>query len=80
MKHFRQPAPNQILILDAFQEQNWAIDHLEDPLPRGSADGEQDAKRRLKDTIKNLNRSLAPGTIRFRGNGTGQCIVWEYAT
>ena len=78
LKAFRQPAWNQTALLGVFQEQGWAA-HIDDPLRRTDGEGEEDAKRRLHDTIKNLNRGLPPGTIRFRGDGTGQGVSWEYA-
>jgi hypothetical protein len=77
LKHFRQPAPHQTMLLDVFQEENWSV-HVEDPLPRALDESEEDAKRRLHETLKNLNRTLPPHTIRFRGDGTGQGVWWEY--
>jgi hypothetical protein len=77
VKEFRQPAPNQTTLLDVFQEQGWA-GRIDDPLGLADGEGEKDAKRRLHETIKNLNRGLAAGTIRFRGDGTGEGVVWEY--
>jgi hypothetical protein len=32
----------------------------------------------LHETLKNLNRALPLRTIRFRGDGTGQGVVWGY--
>jgi hypothetical protein len=78
LKEFRQRSPNQVRILDVFQEQGWCGAHIDDPLPQGAGDTEEDAKRRLHDTIKNLNRGLPSGTIRFQGDGTGQGIAWVY--
>jgi hypothetical protein len=52
--------------------------HIDDPLPTWPDEEEEEVKRRLHDTIKNLNRTLPPGTIRFRGDGTGQGVRWEY--
>jgi hypothetical protein len=78
LKWFRQPAGNQTALLSAFQEQGWAA-HIADPLRRATNEGEEEAQRRLHDTVKNLNRGLPPGTIRFRGDGTGQGVGWEYA-
>jgi hypothetical protein len=78
LKEFRQPAPNQQILLDVFQEYGWARVHIDDPLPLTEGELEEDAKRRLHDTIKNLNRGLPAGTIRFRGDGTGQGLRWEY--
>jgi hypothetical protein len=79
LKWFRQPASNQTTLLDAFEEQGWSV-HIDDPLPRQDAEEEQDSKRRLHDTIRNLNRNLPPNTIRFRGDGTGQGVLWEYCS
>jgi hypothetical protein len=77
LKQFRQPAPHQTTLLDVFEEQGW-IAHIDDPLSVDEDESEQDAKRRLHETLKNLNRTIPPGTIRFRGDGTGQGIHWEY--
>jgi hypothetical protein len=77
LKEFRQPAENQTALLDVFQEQGWSA-HIDDPLPRAQGEGDQEGKRRLHETIKNLNSRLVPGTIRFRGDGTGQGIRWQY--
>lgn len=78
VKEFRQLAPNQTCLLDVFQEQGWATAHIDDPLPSLPGETEESAKQRLQETIKNLNRGLLPGTIRFRGDGTGQGVRWEY--
>ncbi len=78
LKTFRQPAPNQTTILDVFQEDEWAKSHIDDPLSRSVGEDEADARRRLHETIKNLNRGLPPGTIRFHGDGTGEGVRWEY--
>ena len=73
VKKFNWPAPNQQLVLDAFQEEGWT-DRIDDPLPQIA---ERDAKRRLSDTIKSLNRNQSNLLIHFRGDGTGEGIVWE---
>jgi hypothetical protein len=78
LKEFRQPSPNQTRLLDAFQEQGWVFQHIDDPLPSWPEADEEEAKRRLHDTIKNLNRSLPSGSIRFQGDGTGQGVRWVY--
>ncbi len=78
VKDFRQPAPYQTRLLDVFQEQGWRPQHSDDPLPRAAGEGEEEARRRLRETIKNLNRSLPAGTLRFRGDGTGQGVIWDY--
>lgn len=77
LKEFQQPSQNQTRLLDVFQEQGWDA-HIDDPLPLAPWEKEEDAKRRLHNTIKNLNRGLPRGTIRFRGDGTGQGVRWQY--
>jgi hypothetical protein len=73
VKRFSRPAPAQEAILSAFEEEDWppAID---DPLP---AQYNQDPKRRLHYTIRNLNRGQKPLCIRFFINGNGETIRWE---
>jgi hypothetical protein len=78
LKEFRQPAPHQTRLLDVFEKQGWLHGHIADPLFAREHESEQDAKRRLHETLKNLNRALPARTIRFRGDGTGQGIFWEY--
>ncbi len=78
LKEYRQPAPNQTALLEVFQEQSWFVTHIDDPLSPQTGEAEEDVKRRLRATIKNMNRGLPPGTIRFRGDGTGEGVVWEY--
>jgi hypothetical protein len=51
VKQFGVPAPNQELILAAFQETAWAT-VIDDPLP---PDGEQEPKQRFRATIRSLN-------------------------
>jgi hypothetical protein len=77
-KYERQPAPHQTMLLRVFQEQGWQKRHIDDPLPREPGEDDEDAKRRLHETIKSLNKSLPRGTIRFRGDGTGQGVCWEH--
>ncbi len=78
VKEFRRPATNQITVLWVFQEEGWTGSHIDDPLPRDDLDTDADAKRRLHDTIRNLNRGMLAGTIRFHGDGTGEGVIWEY--
>jgi hypothetical protein len=70
---FRRPAPRQSLILTAFQEQGWP-DHIDDPLP---CQNRRSPKRRLHQTITDLNRGQRPLLIRFEGDGTGRGICWK---
>ena len=79
LKEFRQPAPNQTALLDAFERRGWAS-HIVDPLPPEAGEREDQATLRLQETVKNLNRGFPPGTIRFRGDGTGRGVRWEVVT
>jgi hypothetical protein len=74
VKQFKVPAPNQTVILEAFQEEGWPV-RIDDPLPRHAG---QDAKRRLNDTITTLNRHHACRLIRFAGDGSGEGIRWMF--
>ena len=74
VKRFRVPSPNQEAVLEAFQEEGWPTS-IDDPL---SPSSDQPPKRRLRDTIKGLNTNQATELIRFRGDGTGQRVVWEF--
>lgn len=78
LKEYRHLAPNQTALLEVFQEQSWVVTDIDDPLRPQAGEEEEDVKRRLRATIKNMNRGLPPGTIRFRGDGTGEGVVWEY--
>lgn len=73
IKQFRQRALNQEIILQAFQEESWPL-RIDDPLAPQPC---QDMKRRLNDTIKCLNRGHLQRLLRFRGDGTGEGVVWE---
>ena len=73
IKRFRVPAPNQELVLTAFQEMGWPR-FIDDPLPPAK---EQDSKHRLRVTIKSLNRHQIASLLRFHGNGNGLQVYWE---
>lgn len=72
VKHFRWPAPNQEIVIAAFDELGWPS-QIDDPLPKTNVC----PKRRLHDTIKCLNRNQLTQLIRFRGDGTGEAAKWE---
>ena len=74
VKRFKQPAPTQHTILSAFQELGWPA-RIDDPLPRAAG---QDPKLRLGEAIKRLNRHQQQRLIRFRADGTGTGILWEW--
>ena len=73
IKRFRCPAPAQELILAVYEEEGWPP-KIDDPLPMTSG---IDPKRRLHQTIRNLNRAQRPHGIHFSVNGNGQSIRWE---
>ena len=73
VKRFKWRAANQEAILSAFEEEGWPR-RIDDPL---SPLHDQDPKRRLSDTIKGLNKKQINQLIRFRGDGTGEGIIWE---
>jgi hypothetical protein len=73
VKQFKWPATNQEMVLAAFQEEAWPF-RVDDPLPPHP---DQDSKRRLSDTIKCLNRKQKNPLLRFRGDGTGEGVIWE---
>jgi hypothetical protein len=76
VKQFTFPAPNQEAVLAAFQEEHWPR-RIDDPLHPTS---EQDARRRLNDTIRYLNQKMVNPFIRFRGDGTGTGVAWILGT
>ena len=76
VKKFRQPATTQEAILTAFQEEHW-VRCIDDPLrPRENVE----ARERLHATIKRLNQKQLHRLIVFKGDGTGQRVLWEWYT
>jgi hypothetical protein len=73
VKRFRVPAPNQVMILAAFQEDGWPA-RIDDPLPPRY---EIDPKRRLHDTVNSLNRSQKNSLMHFQGDGSGCGVCWN---
>lgn len=73
VKRFTAPAPNQEVVLAAFEEEGRP-QRIDDPL---TPQPEQDTKRRLLDTLKCLNRHQHNAVSRFHGDGTGQGVRWE---
>ena len=73
VKQFKLPSRNQETVLAAFEEEGWPA-RIDDPLPPRHT---QNAKRRLQDTIKGLNRNQKNRLVRIMGDGTGLGIRWE---
>jgi hypothetical protein len=72
IKRFRWSARNQERILTSFQEQGWRY-RIGDPIPPQPGDQRQ----RLRDAVRALNQHQETTLIRFRGDGSGQGVVWE---
>jgi hypothetical protein len=73
VKHFRVPAHNQELILEAFEEEGWPR-HIDDPLPQAHG---IDPKVRLRYALKGLNRNQVNNVLLFEGDGRARGIVWQ---
>jgi hypothetical protein len=73
VKQYKVPAPNQEMILAAFEEEGWPH-RIDDPIPPVY---DSEPKRRLHDTINSLNRSQKQPLLRFLGDGSGQGVRWE---
>lgn len=75
VKEFKTPAENQVRVIVAFQELSWPR-RIDDPLLQIA---EIDPKKRLHDTINSLNRNQRTPVMRFKGDGTGEGVLWEAA-
>jgi hypothetical protein len=72
VKRFREPAPNQQLILAAFEEDGWP-ERIDDAIPPKMG---IDSKKRLHATVRHLNERHEDKRMRFFGDGTGEGIGW----
>lgn len=73
VKQYKLPSPNQEAILMTFEEERWPR-RIDDPLPPHP---HCDPKQRLHDTIRSLNRNQKTRLLRFKGDGTGEGVLWE---
>jgi hypothetical protein len=73
VKRLQRAAEAQEAVLAAFEAQGWP-ERIDDPLTRDAA---LEPKQRLRDTVKNLNRHLPAGTIRFHTDGQGRGVRWQ---
>lgn len=71
VKHYKADAPFQEAVFAAFQLAGWPSCILLDLVARNGL-----GKDRLRDTIKNVNRSVHC-CLRFRLEGNGTRIRWE---
>jgi hypothetical protein len=78
IKAYREQAQNQKHVLEAFQKADWKH-RIDDPIPNLLRHRPYYAKRRLRDTITGLNADhITQGVIRFRGDGTGNGVIWVF--
>ena len=71
---FSGAGANQQAILVAFEEEGWPRS-IDDPLPYIPT--KRLNKERLHATIRCLNANQANRLLRFRGDGTGERVLWE---
>jgi hypothetical protein len=68
LKHFRyHPAENQCFLLSRFQDAEWKKT-IPDPFNNPEV---------LNQTLRDLNGTLPPNTIRFCADGTGEKVCWD---
>jgi hypothetical protein len=72
VKHFKSEAPHQEAVLGAFQANNWRASIMLPP----AGPAEFLGKESLRNTIRNLNRSVRP-YLHFRLEGNGSRVCWE---
>ena len=70
IKRFDKPADNQRAIL----REGWPA-FIADPLER---DPHMDERQRLADAVYHLNRHQENQLIRFRRDGRGKGVLWEF--
>ncbi len=73
IKRFRWSAKNQEKVLATFEEEGW-LHRIDDPIP---PQPQADQRQRLRDAVRALNKNQETSLIRFRGDGSGQGVVWE---
>ena len=71
VKRYQTHAENQIAIIRELESLGWPS-RIDDPLPPVF---QKPPKLRLNETIKRLNHGQK--LIRFRGDGTGEGVLWE---
>jgi hypothetical protein len=71
----RQPAPNQLAILNGFEELGWPPT-IDDPIPPLKQQTKTQRHQRLKDAVRPLQ---FPG-LKFRLDGSAKRVRWEAST
>jgi hypothetical protein len=78
IKEFTEAAENQRRVLDAFQEEDFRH-RIDDPTHQRPSEPNWRRQRRRRDTIAGLNDDhITPGIIRFKADGTGDRIIWDW--
>ena len=72
VKRLRRDSVNQILLLDAFEEEHWPAS-IDDPLP-GAA---EDRVERLRDTLRRLNRGQRQARLHFAMDDSACRVEWR---
>jgi hypothetical protein len=80
IREFRQAARNQVALLDALHKCGWVVRRIDNPLSNDPAESPKERNQRLQDTVKNLNRGLVKGTIRFHMDCDGLGVRWDYCS
>jgi hypothetical protein len=75
VRRFRNAASDQRAVLDAFQRQGWP-ERVKDPLPHSGEEG-LNVKKRLRDTVKNLNRDHEAPGMHFYATDAGRAVGWK---
>ena len=78
LKSFGHRRSQQTAILAAFQKHGWAKRAIANPLEREACETDEVLRERLEHTLKNLNRELVKGTIRFRAEADGATVRWDF--
>jgi hypothetical protein len=73
------PASNPGRILSAIHSQGWTTLHVDNPLSKEPGAPNVEARERLVNTVKYLNRRLPARTVHFRSMHGGVGVRWEYA-
>src|SRR5437870_1751336 len=61
---FRQAAPCRRVVLAAFQVWGWGVEYIPNPLPPEPNESADEARQRLLNAVKNLNRDLNRQRLR----------------
>lgn len=75
LHHYKRPAPYQELLLTAFQEANWLVEIIDDPIPP-TPNG--DSRKRLENAVRGLNHCQHPRMLEFHVLNDGTAVAWKW--